>query len=49
MKELKLEFPEIYLEYKDRKKVNNLPSLTMTMEQAESNKSNNPFGINRSY
>jgi len=49
IKELKEEFPEVYLEFKERKKLNNLPNLVMTMKEAENNKQNNPFGINRSY
>jgi len=48
---LKQDFPEVYLEYKERKKLNNLPNLTMAMKEAEARKSahNNPFGINRSH
>ena len=46
---LKEEFPEVYLEYKERKALNNLPNLTMTMEEAENSKKDNPFGVNRSY
>ncbi len=49
MKALKEEFPEVFLEYKERKNLNNLPNLTMTMKEAETHKINNPFGINRKY
>ena len=49
LKNLQNEFPEVYLRYKERKKLNRLPNLTMTMEQAEISKSNNPFGIKRQY
>ena len=46
---LKEDFPETYLEFKEIKKAGRLPSLTMSMKEAEKSKSNNPFGIKRQY
>ena len=49
LQELKDEFPNTALTFRERKLTQSLPNLVMTMEQAESSKSNNPFGIKRNY
>lgn len=41
-------FPEIYLEYRERKQNGDLPKLTIAMAEANGKKQN-PFGVNRSY
>ena len=46
--ELREVYPEAYLEYRELAKKNELPKLTITMEQANSKKQN-PFSINRKY
>lgn len=46
---LKKEFPEVALIWKERKNMNSLPNLVMTLKQATQLKSQNPFGINRKY
>jgi len=49
MKLFKSEFPEVALIWRERKNLNSLPNLVMTMKQASQLKQQNPFGINRSY
>jgi hypothetical protein len=52
VKALKEEFPEVSVIFREKKNLNKLPSLTMTMNQVssyESSSVNNPFAINRKY
>ena len=46
---MKEEYPKASVLYRERKKLNSLPSLTMTMEQATNAKVQNPFGVKRNY
>jgi len=46
---LKEEYPEASVLYREQKKLNSLPNLIMTMEQANASKAQNPFNINRKY
>ena len=46
--ELKVIYPELYMEFKELSKKGELPKLQMSMTEAATKK-NNPFGINRSY
>ena len=46
---LKEEYPEASVLYREQKKLNSLPNLVMTMEQANAAKAQNPFNINRKY
>ena len=49
MELFKKEFPEVALIWRERKNMNSLPNLVMTMKQVGQLKSQNPFGINRQY
>ena len=50
MEGLKKEFPEVALIWRERKNMNSLPNLVMSMDQVNKLKSQNPFGIkNRQY
>jgi len=48
MPNLREVYPEAYLEYRELAQKNELPKLTMTMDQSNSKKQN-PFNINRKY
>lgn len=49
LEELKKEFPEVALEYREREKLNNLPSLVMSMKEAQTARKQDPFGVKRQY
>ena len=51
LRAFKEEYPEVALEYREQSKLNKLPSLVMTMQEAQSARKQNPFGIgnNRSF
>lgn len=46
---LKQMYPEIYLKYKTLKKQHKLPTLKISMQDAEKSRTNNPFGINKTF
>lgn len=45
MDELKKTFPEVDLEYRERKKEDNLPKLRLTLQEMSNNKKQDPFAI----
>ncbi len=49
MEELKDMYPETYLKFKTLKKQQKLPTLKISMQEAEMSKANNPFGVKRTY